>query len=51
MSKELLYKEAIEEIKEYAQMYFTWYDFKTNKRDKQIATDWKKILDVIERTN
>ena len=47
MSKELLYKEAIEEIKEYAQANFNYYQFK----DKQIAIDWKNILDVIERTN
>ena len=47
MSKELLYKEAIEEIKEYAQANFNYYQFK----DKQIATDWKNILDVTERTN
>ena len=39
--------EIIEEIKEYAQASFNYYQFK----DKQIATDWKNILDVIERVN
>ena len=44
---ELKYKETIEEIKEYTQANFNYYQFK----DKQIATDWKNILDVIERAD
>ena len=44
---ELKYKKTIEEIKEYAQASFNYYQFK----DKQIATDWKNILNVIERVN
>ena len=44
---ELEYKETIEEIKEYAQANFDYYQFK----DKQIASDWKNILDVIKESN